>query len=264
MREHKIASSVDRSPRLSSRTANNLARSFGLIVLTMATCLFTSTGIAHAVAYVYQLTGTDISLYQASGQGPASPTSPVATLRLTIGLINPLVYPDSPYDYGPTRSSVWLEGSNIEILKPTTFEYNPGFPHAYPASMRLGNALNFGQCCYDAADAGAFDVAGYLAPGYNTDPIDYTSFSPVLVAFTDVYDNIFWVNKWTISEETLSSSAAPEPAAWVLLVLGFGGIGWALRRAAGRQEGEGGAPTPAFGAYPTIAASISPSLSLPK
>jgi len=129
------------------------------------------------------------------------------------------------FDYSFNPSVSGSEANIAGLVQSITITDAFGLSVSFdPSSPALGNAT-------DAAAPGAFQNSekisfGFLDPGYNpnkndTFDITYTVTSPTGAPLLTA-DNV--VN--------VGAGAVPEPAAWALMILGFGGVGATLRRKA--------------------------------
>ena len=137
----------------------------------------------------------------------------------------------SPYVRGPVTFSTAgsLIGFNDGHYGASSYladdRFNAGGP-VYTISSTttaLGLSLGsyFGLASYSYVVNG---VAGSIAvPG--TTFLGFTSNSPISVAFT-----LPAGTELDVTGFVTASAAVPEPATWGLLMLGFAGIGWAMRR----------------------------------
>ena len=121
------------------------------------------------------------------------------------------------FDTNPDLASV------MNVTGPLAFFANTTFP----ASGNIEACFNGGNNC-SAADG----QAGSFSGGFT---LNFTGSAPfTLNAFVDRYASIAALNNQS-GEGHPFVPAVPEPATWTMMLLGFGGIGMAMRR--GRKDG---------------------------
>lgn len=135
-----------------------------------------------------------------------------------------------------TSASYWSngtasDGSNIPAVSgcstPSTCSF--GYRPAFSFSINGGPAVTYGVNGnpYMTFDSAATALAAFQA--YQAaNPINFTLSGLSTVNFF-VPDTSYWDNSGGISLSVVST--APEPATWLFMMIGFGGIGLGLRRA---------------------------------
>ena len=134
----------------------------------------------------------------------------------------------------PTPTLTDPANSSFTIGNATLFAYDSqaGF---YPVT----DDITF----YDQSQGGGFSITqGYTGMGIRYSgsqlfggTLDHPAFAPAVFTL----DNNFFPNSSTLT--ITSEGAAPEPATWMMLIVGFGAVGHALRR---RRRQGASAPAP--------------------
>lgn len=136
-------------------------------------------------------------------------------------------------DGGNVKYMIW-DGTNSTLLfsivgttvtgSTPTLTYSPDFTF----DLLAGNSYYFGIISDSALDVGIINTGaitltqnGLTATGSNS---NYTNFaSPAFVALAGASINLVLLG-------TQGGSAVPEPATWAMMIIGFGAIGWSVRR----------------------------------
>jgi hypothetical protein len=144
------------------------------------------------------------------------------------------------------------DGDTVDVTVDITS--GPAFPFIVLLRDQMFFGLNFSDLLggtepVDAVSTGTFSFDGHgplaagcsnctsLIYGQNNAPLYFTT-----LAATGTFSlgAPYQVNSISVSYQVNNNAtAAPEPAAWALMILGFGGVGWTLRR---RRDGDALAP----------------------
>lgn len=132
--------------------------------------------------------------------------------------------PSGNYTYGTTGFDVFIKRpSDLSALVGFDFNATGLLIHSSSTITTITGTYTF------TPSAGAFTSVSLLSntiSGFSSDNFSLTPEGSLVINFTGV-------NLLTRGEAQLSfaaPAAVPEPAAWGMMLLGFGGIGFAMRR----------------------------------
>ncbi len=163
-------------------------------------------GVAAATTYTIDVTASDF--FRLSGPGGSAPAGPV-TVDYTLTL-------DPTVASGPTKTGLVVD-SSVNLPDATG-----GF--AYTPSSSPIPSLTIGTNVFNASEAadGANTYSVYIA-----DPFSGVAF--VSFEETDAKGNLWEAEDANAVVTAVVSSAAPEPAAWAMMLVGVFGVGSVLR-----------------------------------
>jgi hypothetical protein len=106
--------------------------------------------------------------------------------------------------------------------------FDTGFSFYYSANYAGSVSV------YDGLDGTGTLLAMLSLP---TTPNPYTVWVPLGVTFSGTAQSVIFsgsadyigFDNITLGSDTPGSGAVPEPATWIMMILGFGAIGWSMR-----------------------------------
>jgi hypothetical protein len=183
------------------------------------TALAVAFGLA-AVASSAYATEVDISAASASGTYLSLGAGTYDVSEISGAYVSANLWGES-IGYGPGNTAC-----------PTSSTCTYGFRPTFNISVNNGPATTYGIPVAPGAALATYDTAADALAAFQAyqaaNPISFTLTSPSTVNFA-VPDTYYPDNVGGVSLSVVS--AAPEPAAWMLMILGVGAIGVMLRRA---------------------------------
>jgi len=189
-----------------------------IIAAAAAVATLAASGAVSAKTMHYTLAGTGSGVF--TNGGPPTPFNNIDFSITAIGDTSTLVNdPGVAIGLRITSASMSALGQTKDILVGTDLYF-------LVLEGPFTNLVIFGHPPFTSpATFGSPSFAGY-DPTTNLGPVPIHYYGNLDPAFADGYEADFS----TVTNATFTAAAVPEPATWAAMVIGFGGLGAALRR----------------------------------
>jgi len=197
----------------------------GFAMATLSSPLLAST--------LLDLGAPNFTTNRSAGDGPGQ----LVNVATNTSLTNIGFYSATP-NGGNVKYMIW-DGTNstllFSIVGTTTTGSTPtlNFSPDFSLDLLAGNTYYFGIISDSPLDVGfsffgSVSQSGLTATGNNSNYTNYAT--PSFVGTGGANINLVLLG-------TQAAGAVPEPATWAMMILGFGAIGWSVRR--GRKSAQG-------------------------